>query len=96
MPEPAAPVWYRAYYNSGLEFLQPANALLASVPLAMYGYGLLGLLILAAMLVRYRKMKAPSAPAGKRRRRQKKASTYYYLKNSAAKGDSNISADPFL
>lgn len=97
LPQRKVPLWYVDAYNHSLELMQPALAYLTAIPLAKYGYSLLGCLILLALFIRYRRRASEATPAGKRKRhRQKKSSTYYYLKKSAAENGSSISQDPFL
>ena len=59
-----------------------------SIPLAVYGYGVIFLMILIALYVRYRKVRIP----GKKKRRQNKDKKAF---KKMQKG-SNISVDPFL
>ena len=86
---PEVPPWYAHFADKGLEYVQPASTFLASVSLAMYAYGFLGLIIIAIVYNRFQKIRKRRSN-GKRKRRTKKS----YINN--ANKNSNINVDPLL
>ena len=80
--------WVQQQFDKLSEYMQPTKTTLLSIPLAVYGYGVIFLMILIALYVRYRKVRIP----GKKKRRQNKDKKAF---KKMQKG-SNISVDPFL